>query len=81
MTVDCVCCVSRCAPCKAIAPKFEALSVKYPSVVFLKLSVDECHNLASRYEVSSVPTFLFFRKGEKIHAVSGFKCLYVIPLY
>ena len=34
--------MSRCGPCKSIAPKFVSLSTKYPSAVFLKVDVDEC---------------------------------------
>jgi len=53
-----------------VAPVFLELSKKFPNVIFLKLNVDECHNLATRYEVNSMPTFVFFRNRQKIHAVS-----------
>ncbi len=29
-----------CGPCKAVAPRFEALKAKYPTVDFIKINVD-----------------------------------------
>ncbi|KAL5469462.1 hypothetical protein EMCRGX_G030719 [Ephydatia muelleri] len=55
-----------CGPCKKIAPKFAALSEKYSDVVFLKVDVEICRNTTKRYEVSAMPTFLFFKNREKL---------------
>ncbi len=62
--------VLRCGPCKVIAPAFASFSVKHSSAVFLKVDVDVCRNTARRYEVASMPTFLFFKNAEKVHEVS-----------
>lgn len=32
-------------------------------VVFLKVDVDECEDIATEYEISSMPTFVFIKEG------------------
>lgn len=60
-----------CGPCKQIAPVFQRLAVKYPQVVFLKVDVDVCQETAMAQQVSSMPTFLFFKNGVRIDRMSG----------
>lgn len=60
-----------CGPCKAIAPKVVDLSKANPDVVFLKVDVDECEDVATHYSVSCMPTFMFFKNGQKIEDFSG----------
>ena len=65
--------IIRCGPCKMISPYFEqmASSKEFSNVVFVKLDVDETPDLAQRYEVSSMPTFVFLRKGKIVGRFSG----------
>merc|ERR1712055_85046 len=60
-----------CGPCKMIAPKLEAMDAEMADVVFLKVDVDECEELAMEYQISCMPTFLFFKNGEKVATFSG----------
>lgn len=52
-----------CAPCKRIAPVIDTLSETYSTVTFLKIDIDVCKNLAERFNVKSLPTFLCFTDG------------------
>ncbi|OEU14145.1 hypothetical protein FRACYDRAFT_189178 [Fragilariopsis cylindrus CCMP1102] len=55
-----------CPPCKLIKPVYESLSDEYPNISFGKIDIDDNQDSAMEYEISSVPTFLFFNgKGEK----------------
>ncbi|KAJ3584914.1 hypothetical protein NHX12_013637 [Muraenolepis orangiensis] len=58
-----------CGPCKLIGPKFVAMAAKAENsqVVFLKVDVDDAGDIAEFYEVTCMPSFLFFRNGEKWH--------------
>lgn len=67
------CSASWCGPCRNISPVFDSLAAKpeYANVTFLKFDVEDVPALSSRYGVASLPTFLFFRKGEVVHRFSG----------
>lgn len=41
----------RCGPCQFIAPAYERLSNKYLQVVFLKVDVDDCDQVAAANNV------------------------------
>jgi thioredoxin 1 len=54
-----------CVPCKMIAPILEQLAEAYPDKLKIaKINVDEQGELASRYNIVSIPTILLFHKGE-----------------
>ncbi|XP_037678855.1 thioredoxin-like [Choloepus didactylus] len=60
-----------CGPCKIIKPFFYSLSEKYSKVVFLEVDVDDCQDVAADCEVKCMPTFQFYKKGQKVGEFSG----------
>lgn len=57
-----------CGPCKAMAPVVEELAQEYAGKVKVgKLNVDQAMDVASKYRVMSIPTFLVF-KGSEVSA-------------
>ncbi|KAI0068078.1 thioredoxin-domain-containing protein [Artomyces pyxidatus] len=60
-----------CGPCHAIAPFYEGLSKQYKTVNFLKCDVDAAREVASRYAVSAMPTFVFLKGSTKVEQVRG----------
>lgn len=60
-----------CGPCQRIAPVFEQLSTKYPNAIFLKVDVDKCGDTAAGQNVSSMPTFIFYRNRTKLGLCQG----------
>ncbi|XP_071385751.1 thioredoxin-like [Centroberyx affinis] len=60
-----------CGPCQMIAPKFEALSKEHTDCVFLKVDVDDAADVASACKIQSMPTFHFYKKGNKVGEFSG----------
>lgn len=47
----------------------QELSAEYPDVVFLKVDVDECEDIATDYNISAMPTFVFIKNKQKVCVV------------
>ncbi|KAL9229170.1 hypothetical protein vseg_004666 [Gypsophila vaccaria] len=62
---------SWCGPCRVIAPFLAECAKKYPSVLFLKVDVDELKDVAEAWKIQSMPTFIFVKDGKKVHQFSG----------
>jgi thioredoxin 1 len=61
-----------CAPCRMIAPLLEQLASQYEGKVRVtKLDVDANVKTASRFNVRSIPTILFFKNGQLVDQVVG----------
>lgn len=60
-----------CGPCKMIAPKFSELEAQFPSIEFLKVNVDDAEDVAERFGVRAMPTFIFMKKSKVIGKVEG----------
>ena len=56
-----------CGPCRLVSPAVEELSKEYEGKVnFVKVNVDDNNELASKYNVFSIPTLAIFRDGKVI---------------
>jgi thioredoxin 1 len=54
-----------CGPCRMVSPVIEELSEEYDDKInFVKVNVDEANELASKYNVFSIPTLAIFNKGQ-----------------
>ena len=64
--------VDWCGPCHAIAPTIEALSNEFEGKVkFVKVDVDANQEVASRYEIMSIPTIMLFENGRVEDSIVG----------
>lgn len=53
-----------CGPCKMMSPVVEEVSDEMPDVKVCKINIDEEMDLAQRFGVMSIPTFISFNAGE-----------------
>ncbi len=60
-----------CGPCKSFAPTYEAVSDKYPDVVFAKVNTEEEQELAAYFQIRSIPTLMVFREQIIIFSQAG----------
>lgn len=54
-----------------IAPTFENLSKQYPNVNFCKVDVDAAQEVAQKYSVTAMPTFVFIKGSDVVHTIRG----------
>ena len=61
-----------CGPCKMMSPMVEQLAGSFEGKLKVcKLNVDDAQDIAARYGVMSIPTFIFFKGGEAVHQTVG----------
>ncbi len=53
-----------CGPCKMMAPVVEEISEEVTDTKVGKLNIDENIEIAQKYGVMSIPTFMVFKNGE-----------------
>lgn len=54
-----------CGPCRMIMPLLEEIQIEL-GIEIVKINIDESPDIASEYEVMSIPTLMIFKDGEKI---------------
>lgn len=65
---------SWCGPCRMLGPVLEELSDEMiDQAAFFSVDVDQNPDVASKYNVSAVPTVLFLKKGELVDSFVGFQ--------
>jgi desumoylating isopeptidase 1 len=62
---------STCAPCKLAYPTFDQLAEEYPQALFVKVDINQAHDVAMRYQIRATPTFMTFSRGAKVNEWQG----------
>ena len=71
-----------CGPCRQAAPIFDELASQYAGTVKIaKLNVDDNPVTASKYEIRSIPTILFFKDGHLLNTLVGVRSKEEIARY
>ena len=61
-----------CGPCRSVAPIVDDLATQYKDKIKVaKLNVDESSQVAMKYQVTSIPTFILFKNGQVADRVLG----------
>lgn len=61
-----------CGPCQMVGPIVEELALEYEGKIkVLKLNTDDNPEIASRYQIMSIPTLNFFKDGKVIDRIVG----------
>jgi thioredoxin 1 len=61
-----------CGPCRSVGPIVDELATQYEGKLKVaKVNVDESSQVAMKYQVTSIPTFILFKNGEVADRVLG----------
>lgn len=61
-----------CGPCKFMDPILEEIEKeKRGQIEIEKINVDENQDLAARYQVMSIPTYIFIKDGQEQERIIG----------
>ena len=63
-----------CGPCKMVAPLVDELAHAHiGKLLVAKVDTDRAPEVASRYDIRSIPTLIIFRDGEEVERSIGFE--------
>lgn len=63
---------ASCAACRTVDPKVSQMSAEYGNrVLFIKVDVNQSNEIAHRYHIHLLPTFMFLKYGKTLDKVSG----------
>lgn len=62
---------SWCGPCVRFAPTYERSSDKHTGITFGKVDTEAQHELAAKFQISSIPTIMAVRDGVIVFSQPG----------
>lgn len=63
---------SWCGPCKALAPTIDKLAAEYAGkLAVYKVDIDNAQEASSDFNISSVPTCVFFKNSKEVDRFTG----------
>ena len=60
-----------CGPCKMLAPVSDEASQEVDAT-FVKVDIDQSLEIAQRFNITTVPTMMIFKNGQKVDSMVGF---------
>lgn len=62
---------SWCGPCRMVSPILDEIAEERPDIKVCKVNVDEEAQLATQFNIMSIPTLMVFKNGEKTNQALG----------
>jgi thiol-disulfide isomerase/thioredoxin len=60
-----------CPHCMQFKPIFEAVASQYPDILFAAVNVDNYQQNAAIYQISGLPTVVFYQNGKEVDRMVG----------
>ncbi len=62
-----------CGPCTMLSPVIDEIEAENKDLKIAKVNVDENSDLASKFNISSIPCILIFKQGQLTNTIIGFR--------
>lgn len=63
-----------CGPCKMLLPIIDDIASEVSEdVKIVKVNVDECGEVAEKYDIMTIPTLMVFKGGEEVEKAVGMR--------
>ena len=62
---------SWCGPCKMVLPIMDEIAAERSDIKVCKINVDEQPELASQFQIMTIPTLMIFKNGQVVNQTSG----------
>ena len=62
---------SWCGPCRMVAPVLDQIAGARPDIKVCKINVDEEQELASAFQIMSIPTLMVVKGGKVVRQSAG----------
>ncbi|WP_346668102.1 thioredoxin [uncultured Subdoligranulum sp.] len=62
---------SWCGPCRMVSPLVDEIAAEHPEIKVGKINVDEQPELASQFQVMSIPTLMVVKNGQVTQRTVG----------
>ena len=62
---------SWCGPCRMVGPILDEIAAERSDIKVAKVNVDEQPELASKYNIMSIPTLMVLREGKVVNQALG----------
>ena len=63
-----------CPPCKMLAPVVERIALEFEGKLdVFGVDTDQSPELSQKFNISGVPTMIFFHKGQEVKKLVGFR--------
>ena len=60
-----------CGPCRMVSPIIDEIANERDDIAVGKINVDDCPELAEKFEVFSIPTLVVMKDGKVVNQVTG----------
>ena len=60
-----------CGPCRAVGPILDEIAEENPQIKVVKVNVDEQPELASEYQIMTIPSIFVIKDGQIVQRTAG----------